>query len=252
MISEFPLFMFTTLGGLAAGAYIASAVFPLSKDSKRPWLFPLICLVLLAVGMVFLPLHLGRPERMLFALGHPGAMITQESYWSAAFGIIVLADIIVAKVKGASPRALHIVGAVAALGLVFVMANAYFVSTGVPAWCTWQTFLLYFFGDLAMGFALLAVFENGLFDNKAYWGAALAFDVLAIIAFVLEIGHFASVGSDFALFIVAAIVAAAGAAAFLLLRNGKMGKKNIAWIVFACMFVAVAVARYGFYAACVL
>ena len=41
MISEFPLFCFTTLAGLAAGAYAVNAFFPAGKDSKRAWLFPL-------------------------------------------------------------------------------------------------------------------------------------------------------------------------------------------------------------------
>ena len=59
MISEFPLFLFTTLAGLAAGAYAVSAVFPVGKDPKKAWLFPLVCGILLAVGLVGLPLHLG-------------------------------------------------------------------------------------------------------------------------------------------------------------------------------------------------
>ena len=88
MISEFPLFLFTTLAGLAAGAYAVSAVFPVGKDPKKAWLFPLVCGILLAVGLVGLPLHLGRPERMLIALTQPGAMIAQEAYWSMAFGVI--------------------------------------------------------------------------------------------------------------------------------------------------------------------
>ena len=52
MISEFPLFLFTTLAGLAAGAYAVSAVFPVGKDPKKAWLFPLVCGILLAVGLV--------------------------------------------------------------------------------------------------------------------------------------------------------------------------------------------------------
>ena len=42
MISEFPLFLFTTLAGLAAGAYAVSAVFPVGKDPKKAWLYPLV------------------------------------------------------------------------------------------------------------------------------------------------------------------------------------------------------------------
>lgn len=252
MISEFPLFVFTTLGGLAIGAYATSAVFPLGKDAKRPWLFPLICLVLLAVGMVFLPLHLGHPERMLSALTHPGAMIAQEAYWAAAFGVIVLIDVIVSKVKGACPRGLRIVGAIAGLGLAIVMAMAYYVSLGVAAWATWQTFLLYVVGDLAMGAALVPLFEQKLFENKGYVTCALVLDVLAAVVFVLEIVHFVGVGADFVLFIVGAVLALVGAVILWMAKSGKMAKNTAAWAVFVCMLVAVAVARYGFYAACVL
>ena len=41
MISEFPLFVFTTFGGLAVGAYVFAALFPVGKeDERRPWLVP--------------------------------------------------------------------------------------------------------------------------------------------------------------------------------------------------------------------
>ena len=50
MISEFPLFLFTTLAGIAAGAYVVSVAFPVGKDAKKAWLFPLVCLVLLELS----------------------------------------------------------------------------------------------------------------------------------------------------------------------------------------------------------
>lgn len=249
MISEFPLFMFTTLGGLAAGAYAASAVFPSGKSSGKAWLFPLVCLVLLAVGTAFLPMHLGRPERMLQALAQPGAMIAQEAYWGAAFGILVLVDVIVSKVKGSSPRALRIVGAIAGVGLTVVMANAYFVSIGVAAWASWQTFALYVIGDLAMGAALLAVFDRGLISNGSYAFAAIVLAVLGVLAIVLEVVHFAGVGADFVLLAVGAVVALVGAIVAFLAKTGKMDAKIGSIAMFACLFIGVALARYGFYAA---
>lgn len=252
MISEFPLFMFTTLAGLAIGAYATSAVFPVGKDAKRAWLFPLVCLLLLAVGLVFLPLHLGHPERMFSALTHPGAMIAQEAYWSVAFGVVLLIDVVLSKSKGVAPRALRIVGAIVGLVLTFVMANAYFVSLGIEAWSTWQTFLLYFFGNLAMGAALCAAFERDLLENKGYVTTAVVLVVLAIVAFALEAAHFAGVGANFVLFVVAIVLAAAGAVILWVAKSGKMAKKTAAWAAFACLFVGVACARYCFYAACVL
>lgn len=252
MISEFPLFLFTTLAGVAAGAYAASVVFSVGKGSKKAWLFPLVCLVLLAVGLVGLPLHLGRPERMLIALTQPGAMIAQEAYWSIALGVILLVDLILSKVKGASPRALRIVGAVAALGLMFVMSNAYFVSIGVPAWASWQTFLLFILGDLAMGAALLALFEPDLAMNGTYLTAAIALSALAAVSVVLDAVHFAGVGAGVVLLIVGAVVVAAAAVLQFMAKSGKMAADTAAKAAFACAFVGVALARYGFYAACVL
>lgn len=261
MISELPLFAFTTLAGLSIGAYVASAVF--SADSagerseaglgaRRPWLIPLACLVLLAAGLLCLPAHLGRPERMLIALTQPGAMIAQEAYWSAGFGAVLLADFAFAKAKGATPRALRIAGAVIALGLTFVMANAYFVSAGVAAWASWQTFPLYFFGNLAMGFALAAALEGGIAKAPAFFAAEIALALLAAAAFALEAVHFASAGADMLLLVVATAVAVAGAALAFMAKRGKLSGSTAAWIVFVCLFAAVALARYGFYAACAL
>ncbi len=252
MISEFPLFLFTTLAGLSAGAYAASAVFSVGKDAKRGWLFPLVCLVLLAVGLVGLPLHLGRPERMLIALTQPGAMIAQEAYWSMALGLVLLIDLVVSKVKGASPRALRIVGAVAALGLAFVMSNAYFVSVGVAAWASWQTFLLFIAGDLAMGIALLALFEAGLAENGAYLTSGAVLSVLAVAGIALEAVHFAGVGANIVLLVVGAVVVAVAAILQFMAKSGKMPAATAAKVAFACALVGIALARYGFYAACTL
>ena len=80
MISEFSLFLFTTLGGLAAGAYVAAAIFPdVDRKPKRPWLFPLVCLALLGVGLLGVLGHLGRPERFLLAMSNPSSMIAEEA-----------------------------------------------------------------------------------------------------------------------------------------------------------------------------
>ena len=152
-----------------------------------------------------------------------------------ALGAVLLIDLVLAKVKGSAPRALRIVGAVAALGLTFVMANAYFVSAGIPAWASWQTFPLYVFGNLAMGAALLAVFENGLLERGGFFAALAALAALALAAFVLEAVHFAG-----------AIVLA------YLTKQGKLALRVGAWATFACLLAAVACARYCFYAACAL
>ena len=249
MISEIPLFLFTTLAGLAAGAYAVSAVLPVGKDAKKAWLFPLVCGILLAVGLVGLPLHLGRPERMLIALTQPGAMIAQEAYWSMGLGVILVIDLVVSKVKGSAPRALHIVGAVAALGLTFVMANAYFMSVGILAWASWQTFPLFILGNLAMGAALLVLFEAKLAEDGTYLTASAVLGVLAVVAIALEAVHFAGVGADMVLLVIGAVAVAAAAVLQFMAKSGKLSPKTAVLSAFACAFVGVALARYGFYAA---
>ena len=158
MISEFPLFAFTTLGGLAAGAYVVSAFFPSGGQGvKRPWLFPLICIVLLGAGLLGVLGHLGRPERFLFALSNPTSMIAEEVYWSIALGILMLVDLVLLARKGASQRIVRILAAVAALGLMCIMGNAYFTAYGNPVWAAWPTLVLFVAGDLGMGAALFAL-----------------------------------------------------------------------------------------------
>lgn len=252
MISEFPLFVFTTLGGLAAGAYVASAVFPVGKDAKRPWLFPLVCLVLLAAGLIGCLFHLARPMLFLNALANPMAGIAQEAYFSIAFGVLLLADLIVTFAKGASPRALRIVGAVAALGLTIVMGMAYIANYGVPAWTSPATVLVFVLGDLAMGAALLSVFEGALLKKSAFSVTLAVLGLLAAVAFAVEAAHFAEVGADLMLLVVGAVIAAVGAVLAFVAKLGKIGGQTGAWIIFACMLVGVVCARWGFYAACAI
>ena len=120
-----PLLAFTTFAGLAAGAYAIDAVcgnarvgggsaahggaaagsggeaagIPANAASDalaRPWLFPLVCLVLLGVGLCGTLAHLGQPLRFLNGMSNPGSMIAQEAYWSIAFGAVILVDLVLA------------------------------------------------------------------------------------------------------------------------------------------------------------
>ena len=192
MISELPLFVFTTLAGLAAGAYFVNAVFA-RKDKKdeRPWLFSLICIVLLGVGLLGCLGHLGRPAMFLNALANPASMISQEAYWSIAFGVVMVIDLVLCFAKGACPRALRIVGAIAAAGLMAVMGNAYFTGHGVVVWANWLTWPLYLVGDLAMGAALVAAFDAELTRKPAFGWTTVVLDVLFAATAVAEAVSFA-------------------------------------------------------------
>ena len=250
MISEFPLFVFTTLAGLSGGAYVARAVFD-SKDSevgaKRAWLLPLVCLVLLGAGLLGCLGHLGRPLMFMNALANPTSMIAEEAYWSIAFGIVVLIDVALCLKKGACPRGLHIAGAVFACVLMAAMSNAYFSSHAVAAWTNLATWPMFIVGDLVMGFALYGAVATMAVEAKAVLPVAV-FGVLFALAAAGEAFVFVAAGADAALIVVGAVLAALGAAVALATKKDK----RTAVVVFVVLFAAVAIARYGFYAASIL
>ena len=248
MISEFPLFVFTTFAGLAAGTYVMGAAFPKDTQEKRSWLFPFAMLVLLGIGLLGCLGHLHHPERFMNALWNPLAGITQEAYLSILFGIVLVVDVIVSAVKGASPRALRIVGAVFGFLLTCVMGYAYSTTLGVPAWHDLATIPLFVLGDLAMGAALWAVLKFGSYGQKAYLYVVIAVEVLFACTLAAVSAHFASLGMSAVPFVAAIVLAPVAHIALAFL--GRQGDKRwVAIAVFACVMVGVIVARYAFYAA---
>lgn len=247
MISEFPLFVFTTFAGLAAGTYVMAAAFPKEGDQKRPWLFPLAMLVLLGIGLLGTLAHLHHPERFLNALWNPMAGITQEAYLSMLFGLVLVIDLVWTAVKGAAPRALRIVGAVFGFLLTCVMGYAYSTTLGVAAWSAPATIPLFVIGDLAMGAALWAVLKQNAYGQKAYLYATVVVEALLACTLAVVAVHFAGLGLGMVAFIVA--IALAPVAHIALAFMGQSGDK--AWaaaVACACVIVGVAVARYAFYA----
>ena len=67
---------------------------------------------------------------------------------------------------------------------------------------------------------------------------------------VLETAHFASVGASMVLLIIGAVVVAVAAVLQFMAKSGKISTATAAKVAFACVFVGIALARYGFYAAC--
>ena len=248
MISEFPLFVFTTFAGLAAGAYVMSAAFPKDGEEKRPWLFPLAMIVLLGIGLLGCMGHLHHPERFINALWNPMAGITQEAYASILFGIVLVVDVVVCVVKGAAPRALRIVGAVFGFLLMCVMGYAYSTIMGVAAWYTPITIPLFVVGDLAMGAALWAVLKPGAYEEKPFFNTTVVIEALLLFTLVAMTAHFAGLGLGIVPFIAAIVLApVAHAVLAYMARNGKASWAPAAACV--CVIVGVAIARYAFYAA---
>ena len=249
-----PLLVFTTFAGLAAGAYAVDALCGNGRAGSgaaapaRPWLFPLVCLVLGLCGTL---LHLGQPLRFVNGMANPGSMIAQEAYWSIAFGAVIVVDLAVAKAKGAAVRPIRWAGGLVAVGLMVVTGLAYYQSLGLPAWSGAATVPLFLVGDLALGAGLCA-----LLDRSALAGGVLAAaNVAAGVAFAAVLGafglHLARIGLDATGLLVAAgivgpLAASAVAAAT---RAGKLPAQAGGVAVCALAIVGVVLARYAFFAA---
>ena len=252
-----PLLVFTTFAGLAAGAYAVDALCGNGRAGSgaaapaRPWLFPLVCLVLLGLGLCGTLLHLGQPLRFVNGMANPGSMIAQEAYWSIAFGVLMLVDFVLLLRRGTSPGAVRVVAAVAAVGLMCIMGWAYFTSYGNPAWATWQTLPLFVLGDLAMGAALWGLMREGSYRSGAFAAAFAMLGALAVASIALAAAHFAGLGHNALPFAAAVVLAVAGVAFGLLAWKGKLSGAAPA-LAFACLFAGVAAARYAFYAASIL
>lgn len=243
MISEFPLFVFTTLAGLSAGAYVVGAVLEPGKGSKRPWLFPVVCLTLLGVGLLGVLFHLGRPALFINGLANPSAGIAQEAYWSIAFGMLLLAVAALTWKKGSAPAALRAVCALAAFGLLVTMGATYYGYESVAAWHEPTTILLFVVGGLAAGAAL--VWALGC-ENAASHVTCSLIVAFAALVFAVECVALRGMGAADMLL---AFGAVAGVVAAVLVAVREKNTLQYAWVTFAIAFVAVAVARYGFYCA---
>lgn len=252
MISEFPLFLFTTLAGASAGTCAIRAAFPLAKDRKRPWLFSLVCIVLLGFGLLGVLFHLAQPAMFLNALANPTAGIAQEAYCSILFGLLLLADIICdLKRKGGSPRALQVACGIVGLVLTFIMGMSYVGNFGVPAWATWSTVAQFVVGDLAFGAALYLAFEKNALSNVPFRITFIAVAAVFAVVLVFEGMHFNSLGLDSILFwvsevfVLAAIICAA-------ITHRKDAPVTLYAVALACALIGVCVARWGFYLACAI
>lgn len=251
MISEFPLFIFTTLGGLSAGLVMAMAAFPPAEKPARPWLAPLAALVLLGVGMLGVLFHLKKPALFLLALRNPSAGIAQEAYCGIVMGVLLLALVIVCWRKGEAPKALAWILAAVGLVMTFVMGFAYLANVGTPAWANWTSVALFVAGDIAMGLALWAVLSKGALEARPFALATIV--VLAVLAVVVALTalHFGSVGEDAALLWAGLVVAPVAGIAVTAAAMRKPASWQAGALV-ACVVVGVCLTRWGFYAASII
>lgn len=266
MISEFPLWAFTILTGIACGAYIAAAFFPVAKanmaasggaeaasgDAKeRSWAFPLMALVLVAVGGLCAVAHLGRPQLMLNVLNNPTASITMEGICAGLLGIVTLIDLILSKKDGGSPRWVRIVGAVVSILFIAVVTSAYVTSYGNPSWIATPTFPLFLLGDLAVGCALwLALFDKESKTLALVSGIVAALFALNLLWEGIVFAGFEQSGT--AVIIAGAVMAVAQAILAFLVWSGKAKAPWMRPAMLVLALLALLVSRYGFYMASII
>lgn len=266
MMEILPLLVFTTFGGAAAGAYVfavyrrlcvratdAGADEQADASASRAWLFPLACIVLLAIGLVGTLAHLGQPLRFINGMANPASMISQESYWAIAFGVLMVVDFAIAKVKGAPLFAVQCLAAVAACGLMVVTGLAYEACAFLPAWACAVTVPLFIVGDLAMGAGVCLAFERVEAAAETLHAGSAAVSLAWLAVVVGYAVHLAGIGAGVELVAAGAVVGpVACAAVSALALQGKLPAKAAGYAVLALAVVGVLLVRGAFFAAGVL
>ena len=248
MITEFPLLVFTVLTSIAAGSYVAAAAFPPKEQPKNPWLLPLVCLVLAAVGSLASIAHVGRPSLVLGVLANPTSALTLEGIFAGVFCLGIAISLVLAFTKKAN-RVVDAIVAVLGVVLLLMQAHAYATSYGVAAWCSAAVWPFVVVTGIAGGFPLaqaLGAAEGG----KTPGIAACVVLVLGALCGAAECVVFNGAGADgVAVIACGAVVMLAGAVVAYL---GKDGKKTMVLAAAILAIAGLAIMRYGFYMASIL
>ena len=137
---QWPLVFFTLFVGLGSGIILAVVYLTEIRREALPIRMPgmILALVMLGLGGMSSTMHLGHPERIFGALGHPTSGIFMEA---AVMGIVsfLVFVYLVALYRQANDglrRTIGIAAAVLAFVMAFVNGDAY-VMASRPAWNTW-------------------------------------------------------------------------------------------------------------------
>lgn len=250
MITEFPLLVFTVLTGIAAGAYVGAALFPKKDADARPWLFPLIALILVAIGGLAAMGHLGRPGNVLNVLNNPASSLTQEGLSAGVLAIVAIVDMIIGFTQKKANRAVRIIGGVVGIVCMCIVTMAYTTSYGNAAWIAAPTWPLFVLGDLAAGLALWLTFADE--PSKTLAAIVAVVSLLFAIVLVWQAVTFAGLGAAGVGCIVAgAVFAVAGAVGAYITSSMKLWS-TAGKIVFVLLAIALFLSRFGFYMASII
>lgn len=151
---QWPLVFFTLFIGLGCGTFAGSIIITewFGRAKQIRMLSSMIAIVALGLGGMASTLHLGHPERMFGALGHPTSGIFMESSIIFLLGLDILIYLLALRrnVSGQTCKIIGTVGIVLAIALAFVNGDTY-VMAARPAWNTLVLPVLYIASAAVMG-----------------------------------------------------------------------------------------------------
>lgn len=151
---QWPLVFFTLFIGLGCGTFAGSIIITewFGRAKQIRMLSSIIAIVALGLGGMASTLHLGHPERMFGALGHPTSGIFMESSIIFLLGLDILIYLLALRrnVSGQTCKIIGTVGIVLAIALAFVNGDTY-VMAARPAWNTLVLPVLYIASAAVMG-----------------------------------------------------------------------------------------------------
>lgn len=247
-----PLFLFTLLGGLGAGTYVADTLLQKERSTSRPWLVPLIVVIVFAIGTIAATFHVSNIERVFTAQINFGASMVTEVAVAACFVVLALVDLIVTAVKKTCPYALRVVTAVVAMISIITMGAAYVGIYGVEVWTNAPaTVLVFLGGDLAMGLTLLVALSPASYGETPVKSYHVIVEIVLAVGLLLQIASFHAAGLDIVPLVLGLVLAPVVGIALTFLAAKRKGK-GIPALICICVIAGVVLMRWAFYAACML
>jgi DMSO reductase anchor subunit len=194
MSIEWALVFFTLFVGLGVGTFAGVAATEWwGKSQKVREQGAIVALVAIAVGGFSSVLHLGHPERIFGAFGHPTSGIFVESTLLGLFGLGILAYIVALRRNASdqTSKMIATISTVPGIMLSFGVGDTYVLSSR-PAWDTLVLPVLYMVSAVVMGCFSLSVLVESIKDTDTAARAkrtalvALGIQAVLIVAYLIH------------------------------------------------------------------
>ncbi|QUN07097.1 dimethyl sulfoxide reductase anchor subunit [Shewanella yunxiaonensis] len=198
MGNEWALVFFTSFVALGAGTFMAVGFNEWRGfDPKVRWSGAVAAIILLSLGGFSSVMHLGHPERIFGALGHPTSGIFMESSMIGLTALCIVAYLVALKRNAAlgTLRFIASVGVVLAAILAFAVGDSYIMGAR-PAWDTLILPLIYLMtAVVAACFAYNIMHKPNLSVGDSITTKSLTLLALLVMA-VLIIAYVVHISSD--------------------------------------------------------